>query len=251
MLARATTFCLSLTDSSLLFLHGPKKSTVSKNTLIKPAQIRCYSDFKCLPIEQHISLCILHDRLVDLCDILVVKLIPLAIDHILTVSYVVSTCSIIDSGREEVSVEKERRPVKMKTRLRFLVFWNRLTARKHQKCSYLMEIKWSHTSCRAVMTNDWQQIIGGDLGWTLFSQERSHVQALQWEGYVAADLERIHDFVPEAFQVNAQNLHDKTLHDAQSISKHCYLKQDGDQIRKMFTSGSLRTLQYLTPFLNL
>lgn len=57
-----------------------------------------------------------------------------------------------------------------------------------------------------MVANDWQQVIGGDLGRTLFSQERSHVQALQWEGYVAANLERIHDFMPESFQVNAQNL---------------------------------------------
>lgn len=114
-----------------------------------------------------------------------------------------------------------------------------------------MEIKWSHTSCSAVMTNDWQQIIGGDLGWTLFSQERSHVQALQWEGYVAADLERIHDLVPEAFQVNAQNLHDKTLHDAQAQANIVIWRKTEIRSEKMFTSGSLRTLQYLTPFLNL
>lgn len=42
--------------------------------------------------------------------------------------------------------------------------------------------------------------------WAFFSQERSHVQALQWEGHMAANLERIHDLMPEAFQVNAQNL---------------------------------------------
>lgn len=58
-----------------------------------------------------------------------------------------------------------------------------------------------------MMTNDWQQIVGGDLGWAVFSQERSHVEALQWEGYVAANLEGIHDLVPEAFQVDAQNLY--------------------------------------------
>lgn len=58
-----------------------------------------------------------------------------------------------------------------------------------------------------MVTNDWQQIISGDLGRTLFSQERSHVQAFQREWYMAANLERIHDFMPETFQVNAQNLH--------------------------------------------
>lgn len=40
-----------------------------------------------------------------------------------------------------------------------------------------------------MVANDGQQIISGDLGWALFSQERLHVKALQWEGYVAANLE--------------------------------------------------------------
>lgn len=74
------------------------------------------------------------------------------------------------------------------------------------------EIKLSRTSRSAMVTNDWQQVVSGDLGRTLFSQEGSHVKALQREGYVAADLEWIHHLVPKTFQVNAQNLHNTFGH---------------------------------------
>lgn len=67
----------------------------------------------------------------------------------------------------------------------------------------------ARTSCSAVVTNDRQQIICGDLRRALFSQERLHVEALQWEGHVAADLEGIHHLVAETFQMNAQNLNEK------------------------------------------
>lgn len=65
------------------------------------------------------------------------------------------------------------------------------------------------TSCRAVVTDDGQQVVSGDLGRTLFGQERLHVEALQREGDVAADLERVHHLVSEALQVNAQDLRQK------------------------------------------
>lgn len=48
--------------------------------------------FDCSPIKQHIGFCVLHNCLMDLCDILVIKLIPLTVDDILTVSNVMSTC---------------------------------------------------------------------------------------------------------------------------------------------------------------
>lgn len=108
-----------------------------------------------------------------------------------------------------------------------------------------------------MVTNDRQQIVSGDLGWTLFGQERSHVEALQWEGDVAADLERIHDLVPEAFQVNAQNLQNRHLrtnvrHPTTSETKHVICSKKKIRLKKIKgTSGSLSTLQYLTPFLNL
>lgn len=44
------------------------------------------------PVEQHVGFSVLHNCLMDLCDILVIKLIPLTVDHILTVSNVMSTC---------------------------------------------------------------------------------------------------------------------------------------------------------------
>lgn len=73
--------------------------------------------------------------------------------------------------------------------------------------SYLQEMMVSHTSCSAMVTNDWQQVVSGDLRRTVLGQERLHVQTLQREGNVAADLERVHHLMPKAFQVNAQNLH--------------------------------------------
>lgn len=75
--------------------------------------------------------------------------------------------------------------------------------------SYLRETKLCRTSCGAMVANDWQQIVSGDLRRALFGQEGLHVEALQGEGHVATDLERIHDFVPKTFQVNAKDLQDK------------------------------------------
>lgn len=56
---------------------------------------------KRLPIEQNIGLCVLYNRLMDFCDVLVIKLVPLAVDHILTVSYVVSTCRTIENVKDD------------------------------------------------------------------------------------------------------------------------------------------------------
>lgn len=57
------------------------------------------------PVEEHIGLSILHHRLMDLCYILVIKLIPLTVDHILTVRYVVTTWGERD---READAEAER-----------------------------------------------------------------------------------------------------------------------------------------------
>lgn len=46
-----------------------------------------------LPVEQNVGLRVLHHCLVDLRHVLVIKLVPLAINDVLAVSYVVSTCS--------------------------------------------------------------------------------------------------------------------------------------------------------------
>lgn len=105
-----------------------------------------------------------------------------------------------------------------------------------------------------MVTNDRQQIVCGDLRWALFSQERLHVEALQREGHVAADLEGIHHLVAETFQMNAQNLHEEKhnkqrnheANDEQDLSSAATLGYYQE-----LTSGSLSTLQYLTPFLNL
>lgn len=47
---------------------------------------------RCSPVEQDVGFCILHHGLMNFGDILVIKLVPLAIDHVLTVGYVMPTC---------------------------------------------------------------------------------------------------------------------------------------------------------------
>lgn len=65
------------------------------------------------------------------------------------------------------------------------------------------------TASRAMVTDDRQEVVGGDLGHTLLGQEGSQVQPLQGEGDVAVDLEGIHHLVPEPFQVDAKDLKDQ------------------------------------------
>lgn len=60
-----------------------------------------------------------------------------------------------------------------------------------------------------MVTDDRQEVVGGDLGHTLLGQEGSQVQPLQGEGDVAVDLEGIHHLVPEPFQVDAKDLKDQ------------------------------------------
>lgn len=62
------------------------------------------------------------------------------------------------------------------------------------------------TAGSAVVTDDWQQVIVGGLGGAVFGQERLQVQALQREGDVGAYFGGEHQFVPEALQVDTQNL---------------------------------------------
>lgn len=65
------------------------------------------------------------------------------------------------------------------------------------------------TASRAVVTDDRQEVVGGDLGHTLLGQERSQIQPFQGEGDMAVDLEGIHHLVPEPFQVDAKDLKDQ------------------------------------------
>lgn len=60
-----------------------------------------------------------------------------------------------------------------------------------------------------MVTDDRQEVVGGDLGHTLLGQEGSQVQPLQGEGDVAVDLEGIHHLVPEPLQVDAKDLKDQ------------------------------------------
>lgn len=60
-----------------------------------------------------------------------------------------------------------------------------------------------------MVTDDRQEVVGGDLGHALLGQERPQVQPFQGEGDVAVDLEGIHHLVPEALQVDAKDLKDQ------------------------------------------
>ena len=73
---------------------------------------------------------------------------------------------------------------------------------------------------------------------------------------MTVNLERVHDLVPEAFQVNAQNLQTETKQCGNKNSQELFVgptsneRERFDKIKNP-TSGSRSTLQYLTPFLNL
>lgn len=62
------------------------------------------------------------------------------------------------------------------------------------------------TACCAMVADDREEVVGCDLGLALLSKERTQVKSLEGEGDVAADFERVHDLVPEALQVDAQDL---------------------------------------------
>lgn len=68
----------------------------SQQKQVKATWITFDVAFDFSPIEQHVGFSVLHNCLMDLCDILVIKLIPLTVDHILTVSNVMSTCISIN-----------------------------------------------------------------------------------------------------------------------------------------------------------
>lgn len=62
------------------------------------------------------------------------------------------------------------------------------------------------TACCAMVTNDREKVIGGDLRSALLGQERAEVESLKGEGDMAADFEGVHYLMPEALQVDTQNL---------------------------------------------
>lgn len=57
-----------------------------------------------------------------------------------------------------------------------------------------------------MVTDDGQQVVGGDLCRAVFGQKGLQVQAVQWEGDVGADFGGEHQLMSEALQVNAQDL---------------------------------------------
>ena len=62
------------------------------------------------------------------------------------------------------------------------------------------------TACCAVVADDREEVVGGDLRRALLGKEWTQVKSLEGEGDVTADFERIHDLVPKALQVDAQDL---------------------------------------------
>ena len=62
------------------------------------------------------------------------------------------------------------------------------------------------TACCAVVADDREEVVGSDLRRALLGKEWTQVKSLEGEGDVAADFERIHDLVPKALQVDAQDL---------------------------------------------
>lgn len=69
----------------------------------------------------------------------------------------------------------------------------------------LIEKLWL-TAGSAVVTDDWQQVVGGGLVGAVLGQEGLHLEAFQREGHMSADFGGEHKFMSEALEVNAQNL---------------------------------------------
>ena len=57
-----------------------------------------------------------------------------------------------------------------------------------------------------MVTDDGQQVVRGGLRGAVLAQEGLQVQAVQGEGHVGADLGGEHQLVPEALQVDAEDL---------------------------------------------
>lgn len=57
-----------------------------------------------------------------------------------------------------------------------------------------------------MVTNDREEVIGGDLGRALLGQKRAEVKSLKGERDMAADFEGVHHLMSEALQVDTQNL---------------------------------------------
>lgn len=63
------------------------------------------------------------------------------------------------------------------------------------------------TACRAVVADDREEVIGGDLGRALLGEEGAQVKALEGKDtWLLILKEHVHDLVPKPFQVNAQDL---------------------------------------------
>lgn len=74
------------------YTHTHKiKYIIQFNQTLKHLKCSYIMKVEVSPVEEHIGLSILHHRLMDLRYILVIKLVPLTVNHVLTVRYVVTT----------------------------------------------------------------------------------------------------------------------------------------------------------------
>lgn len=98
------------------------------------------------PVEEHIGLHILHHRLMDLGNVLIIEFIPLPIDHILTIGNVVPA-------------------------------WQTRTGYGDPGHGQWRRAAWSvgHilTACCAMVTNDREEVICGDLRRAFLGQKRA------------------------------------------------------------------------------
>lgn len=153
MLARATTFCLSLTDSSLLFLSPRKMQSVTA-AWIKHKVLEGLQRFTCRTTHKPLRSAPPSHGLLW---------------HTGHQTHTTGHWSHSDSKLCSVHLQEQgHERAENNTKL-----WLK-TGKWHLKWLFRWEMR-SRTSCGAVVTDDWQQIVSGDLGWTVFSQERLHV----------------------------------------------------------------------------
>lgn len=158
-----------------------------------------------LLVEEHVSFCVLDAGLRHLGHTLVIKFIPQIVHVVPAVRYVVATWD----QREQRASDLCSKPNKYME-----IFFLFSPNERANECGALGFAKTRQmgqlTAGSAVVTDDWQQVVVGGLGGTVFGEEGLQVQALQREGDVGADLGGEHQLVSKSLQVDAEDLRRKT-----------------------------------------
>lgn len=99
-----------------------------------------------VPVEENVCFSVLHYGLVHLCYILIVKLVPLSIYHILTVCYVMSTCP------------RERKYFYSKYTTGNILspFYKKIWDLGSQLCCYISQYNINATHCQQCHGDRWQ-----------------------------------------------------------------------------------------------